>query len=116
MLYVVLSLFILLTVVVVLARARAVNALTRLAAGSLILIPALPGDDRLEQRVKAFYAEQMFCDGRYMSEIIIVITDPSAADDARRLAEELEGVTAIELDGLQKYISDNYKEYKFKDS
>lgn len=116
MLYVVFTFILLMIVAVVLLKAFTVNVLTRTAPASLILIPAVSGDKQFERRVKAFHAEQLFCDGHYTSEILLVVSCSDMEDTARRLAEELDGVTVVRLQELEKYISDNYKEYRFTDS
>ncbi len=116
MLYFVLTFFILFVIAAVIIKAAAINRLTSRAPCSLILIPACGDDELLEQRVRAFHAEQMFCDGRYKSEIIIVITGARYEKTAVQLAEQLEGVTAVCLGELEEYISTNYKEYRFTDS
>ena len=116
MLYYLLTVFILFVIVVVIAKAGAINRITSRTPCSLILIPTSGDETLLEQRVRAFYAEQMFCDGRYVSEIIIVINDERLLEAAYELAGKLDGVTAVLLEDLEEYISKNYNEYNYSDS
>lgn len=116
MLCYVLTFFILFVIVLVIAKAGMINRLTLRTPCSLILIPTCGNEDILEQRVRAFYAEQLFCDGRYVSDIIIVITEKRFEDTALDLADKLDGVSAVRLSELEDHISKNYDEYKNIDS
>ena len=109
------GMILLILIALVLLRARAVSRLTKSTGGAMIVITSEGSAALLEQRVRAFYAEQQFCAPGCACDIVI-LTDETTEQLARELSSELTGVYAVRAEEIGEFILDKTLKYKNQDS
>lgn len=84
----------------------------RRGQNAFVVIPSGSDVKLLERRVRAYSAEQLFCDPRYRCGIVILLTDERLSEAAHRLCGQLDGVSVAECGELDECISQSFEDQR----